>query len=93
MHGGEAITTITTVGYGDRYPTTLTGRFVAVAMTICGIALVGIVTASLASWLIERLSAEDRKTRSELAEVLDEIRTLKAELAARDRNDDPGART
>ncbi|UNX54051.1 potassium channel family protein [Georgenia sp. TF02-10] len=38
-----AITTVTTVGYGDRYPVTTTGRFVALALMIGGVALLGVV--------------------------------------------------
>jgi voltage-gated potassium channel len=44
-----AMTTVTTVGYGDRYPVTATGRVVAVGLMLVGIALLGIVTASLAA--------------------------------------------
>jgi hypothetical protein len=45
---------ITTVGYGDRYPTTTTGRAIAVELMMAGIALLGVVTATLASWLVDR---------------------------------------
>jgi len=50
-----AMTTITTVGYGDRFPVTTEGRFVAVRLMIGGIALIGVITASIASWLIDRV--------------------------------------
>src|SRR5829696_5545290 len=57
-----AITTMTTVGYGDRYPTTGQGRFIATALMVAGLALLGTVTATLASWLVEHVSqAEDRE--------------------------------
>jgi hypothetical protein len=46
---------MTTVGYGDRYPTTV-GRLAAAGLMIGGIALLGVVTATLASWLIEQVA-------------------------------------
>ena len=48
-----AVATITTVGYGDFYPVTQLGRFVAAGLMIGGIAVLGIVTAAVASWLVE----------------------------------------
>ena len=48
-----AVTTVTTVGYGDRYPTTLEGRFIAVALMIMGISLMGVITASVAAWFVK----------------------------------------
>src|SRR5215207_9795134 len=57
-----AVTTMTTVGYGDRFPTTGPGRLVATALMVAGIALLGTVTATLASWLVEQVSrAEERE--------------------------------
>jgi voltage-gated potassium channel len=40
--------TITTVGYGDFTPITITGRLIAGALMLGGVALLGIVTATLA---------------------------------------------
>jgi voltage-gated potassium channel len=53
-----AVTTMTTVGYGDRYPVTGVGRLVAFGLMVGGIALLGTVTATLASWLVELVEAE-----------------------------------
>src|SRR6478752_566784 len=47
-----AVSTVFTVGYGDTYPVTTQGRFVAVALMIVGIAVVSSVTAVIATWLI-----------------------------------------
>jgi voltage-gated potassium channel len=78
-----ACTTVTTVGYGDRYPVTAEGRLVAVALMLAGIELVGVITASLASWFVERLSdvqeAEER-TQSDLDLLRAEIRSLRDEM-------------
>jgi voltage-gated potassium channel len=53
-----ASTTVTTVGYGDRFPVTGEGRVVAVALMLVGIALVGSVTAAVATWFIQLVEAE-----------------------------------
>jgi voltage-gated potassium channel len=53
-----AVTTVTTVGYGDKYPTTTEGRFLAVLLMITGISLVGVITASVAAWFV-KLSQDD----------------------------------
>jgi voltage-gated potassium channel len=44
-----AIVTVTTVGYGDRYPVTEGGRIVAVVLMLVGIGLIGVLTATVAS--------------------------------------------
>jgi Ion channel len=59
-----AVTTMTTVGYGDRYPVTGVGRMVALALMVGGIALVGTVTATLASWSVETVAAEKEQAES-----------------------------
>lgn len=48
-----SLTTITTVGYGDLYPTTLEGRFVAGALMLTGIALFSACAGVFASWVLE----------------------------------------
>lgn len=53
-----AVTTMTTVGYGNHYPVTPGGRLVAVGLMIGGIALLGTVIAMLASWLVAAVAAE-----------------------------------
>jgi voltage-gated potassium channel len=72
-----AVTTMTTVGYGDHYPTTGVGRFVATTLMVAAIALLGAVTATLASWLVEQVSqTEDR----EMSELRTEIEILNLKL-------------
>ena len=48
-----AVVTVTTVGYGDRFPVSAAGRGVAVVLMLVGIGLVGVVTATVASFFIE----------------------------------------
>jgi voltage-gated potassium channel len=49
------MTTISTVGYGDRFPVTWQGRLVAISLMVAGIALLGVVTATIATWFVERI--------------------------------------
>ena len=53
-----SVTTITTVGYGDFYPVTNIGRIVAAGLMFSGIALIGVVTASVAAWFVRLTSAQ-----------------------------------
>lgn len=75
-----AATTVTTVGYGDTFPVTGTGRLVAVALMLVGISLVGLVTATVAAWFVaqtrDAAEAEDAALAARLARLeatLDEI--------------------
>jgi voltage-gated potassium channel len=70
-----AATTITTVGYGDRYPLTVQGRAVAVALMVLGIALLGILTASIAAWFLKAINEADAEA---LEPVEDRIPMLEA---------------
>lgn len=56
-----AATTITTVGYGDRFPVTTEGRLVAVTLMGLGIALVGVLTASIAAWFVREVRATEQE--------------------------------
>jgi voltage-gated potassium channel len=58
-----AITTVTTVGYGDHFPTTTVGRFLAVGLMLVGISLMGVITASVAAWFV-KMSQEDSNPTS-----------------------------
>lgn len=53
--------TLATVGYGDVTPVTPMGRLVAVGMMACGLALLGAVTGSFSSWLIQVFTREDER--------------------------------
>jgi voltage-gated potassium channel len=53
-----SITTVTTVGYGDTFPVTPTGRGVAAVLMATGIALFGVLTANLAALLVDQGASE-----------------------------------
>ncbi|MGW6795790.1 potassium channel family protein [Streptomyces chartreusis] len=53
-----AAETISTVGYGDITPVTTGGRAIAMAMMAGGLALLGAVTGSFSSWLLQIFSRE-----------------------------------
>jgi voltage-gated potassium channel len=55
-----AYVTITTVGYGDKYPVTTEGRIIAAFLMTAGVGLFGTFTAFIASWFVT-----DNKTKSE----------------------------
>jgi len=71
-----AATTITTVGYGDRFPMSPAGRGVAVVLMIAGIAMFGVITASIAAYFVEQKADEDLAGRlDQIMERLDRIET------------------
>ncbi len=81
-----AAATVTTVGYGDHFPVTGEGRLFAVGLMLCGIALLGVVTASLASWLLEKISDIEEgartATNTDIEALTTEVRALRAEISA-----------
>lgn len=58
-----SVTTMTTVGYGDRYPVTFPGRVIAIVLMTAGVALFGTFTGLVASYFME---PDQREETSEL---------------------------
>jgi voltage-gated potassium channel len=54
------LVTVTTIGYGDKFPVTTEGRLVAGILIIFGVAMISTLTASFAAWI---LSHDDRELR------------------------------
>ena len=80
-----AVTTMSSVGYGDMYPVTALGRWIAVGLMVSGIGILGTVTATLASWLTDRLreetAAAEQSVLTEVHALRDEIQSLRQQLA------------
>ena len=71
-----AVVTVTTVGYGDVYPTTVAGRVVAIALMLVGVGFLAVLTATIAS----RFVKEDRG--SETAAITESLARIEADIAA-----------
>jgi voltage-gated potassium channel len=78
-----AIVTVTTVGYGDRFPVTAGGRGVAVVLMLTGIGLIGVLTATVASYFIEEGTNEEKEQLVVIEERLDRIEMLLTAIHAR----------
>ena len=84
-----AFTTAATVGYGDTVPQTHMGRVFAVVVVLLGLAVLSLVTASLAALFVEReVEADERQIEVDL---LREIRALRHQVNALERRLDPDA--
>lgn len=66
--GGDAIwwgiVTLTTVGYGDRFPVTLLGRLTAVSVMLAGIGIIGALASILASLLVSPSTPDEPAAES-----------------------------
>lgn len=83
--GGDALwwalTTVTTVGYGDTYPVTTEGRIIAAVLMLIGIALFGSMSAIITSKLILPKETKDHEElRHEIRQIHTEIKDLRDEL-------------
>lgn len=87
-----AMTTMTTVGYGDLYPSTDFGRAIAMAVMLVGIGFIAILTAALAERFVarevaqaqeevaEEIESVEMDVRRELCEIADRLVELERRL-------------
>jgi voltage-gated potassium channel len=68
-----AVSTITGTGFGDVVPVTFVGKLVGVGLMIGGVAIVGVVAASFATWMIEQLGARVAESVAESVEEQAEV--------------------
>jgi voltage-gated potassium channel len=74
-----AVTTVTTVGYGDLFPVTPAGRGIAAFLMLSGIALFGVLTANIAAFFVEQ-DQEDDALIGKVDEVLRRLDQLDERL-------------
>lgn len=84
-----AMETITTVGYGDLHPVTPAGRVVAGMLMVVGLALVGVITATVVTWFfteldlmreVRRIEESEEKTEASLEIALQRIEAITERL-------------
>lgn len=82
-----AVTTMTTVGYGDRYPVTSEGRLVAAILMVGGVGLFGVLSGFVASTFIKPSEPEGNSEleaiRQEMAQIRRQLEGLDTNAAAR----------
>lgn len=75
-----SVVTITTVGYGDRYPVTTEGRLLAALLMTAGVGLFGVVSGGIAAWFLQ---PGEKRTEVELSELHREIQEMRRLLESR----------
>ena len=72
-------TTMSSTGYGDKYPLTATGRTIGVGLMIVGLGMFGIFTARMAGYFV---AAEESKADAVLADLDDRLLRLEKTILA-----------
>lgn len=75
--------TITTVGYGDRYPVTTEGRLLAAVLMTVGVGLFGTFTAYVASWFVVKKEEEVEEEKEKEEQRRQKRQQQKAKIISR----------
>jgi voltage-gated potassium channel len=76
-----AVTTVSTVGYGDYVPESGAGRLVAAALMLAGLGLIPLITSVSVSILVAQRSRETREAElRDLSQILDRLDNLDRRL-------------
>lgn len=83
-----AVVTITTVGYGDKFPLSTEGRLIAALLMTAGVGLFGTFSGFIAAWFLD--APRDRSTELQAIERLEkEFRTLREQLGRQNLDEPP----
>ena len=79
-----SVATITTVGYGDKYPVTAEGRVLAMMLMVCGAGMFGLVSGLVASSFIgvRKEKGDDHQTM-----IIERLKTLEDKIDALNRRE------
>ncbi len=66
-----SIVTLSTVGYGDKYPVTTAGRVLGVIVIVVGVGLFSALTSFLAQWFLRPRAVEEQPQASQTGEIED----------------------
>jgi voltage-gated potassium channel len=82
-----AVSTVSTVGYGDHYPVTAAGRAIGVMLMIAGVGIFGVTAAAAAAWFVSADRAEEGQqeagTITALTAEITALHQTVSELSAR----------
>jgi voltage-gated potassium channel len=81
-----AVSTVTTVGYGDVVPTSGAGRLVATGLMLTGLGLIPLITSVVVAILVAQQSRREREAElSDLAKILGRLDRIDSRLAELER--------
>jgi voltage-gated potassium channel len=78
-----AVSTMTTVGYGDRYLITSEGRLVAILLMAAGVGVFGTLSGLVASWFLSPSAVESDHDRDEIKRLIQDLQMQLAQSLQR----------
>lgn len=77
-----SIVTVTTVGYGDKFPVSTEGRVIGVGLMLSGVGLFSVLAGAFASWFSgdRQSKQENTKMTEQLSALTEEVRLLRKEI-------------